>query len=227
MPHYPISSNIRKLFEKGQPLTFAKGEIIIGNDNEPNGIYYISTGYVKVYSINDNGSESLHIIYGLGELFPLVWAYLDIEGVDLYYEAMSDTSVWRLSKGWFREYIKSSHEICYDMSVQLAQQFRIYADRLDNLEFHKASDRVIYRLLFLASRFGIREGNDIRIDIPLTHEIIANSVGLARESVSREAEKLEKSNLIQRTGQNIVLKDVDALVQKVSRPLSLKTWQFP
>jgi CRP/FNR family transcriptional regulator len=227
MPRYPLSPKIRKLFEKGQPLTFAKGEVIIGNDNEPNGVYYISTGYVKVYSINNNGSESLHIIYGPGELFPLVWAYLDLEGADLFYEAMSDASVWRLSKGWFREYIKSSHEICYDMSMQLAQQFRAYSDRLDNLELHKASDRVIYRLLFLASRFGIREGDVIRIDIPMTHEILANSVGLARESVSRETEKLEKANLIQRVGQNIVVKDVDVLVQKVGRPVSLKTWQLP
>jgi CRP/FNR family transcriptional regulator len=111
--------------------------------------------------------------------------------------------------------------------MQLAQQFRAYSDRLDNLEFNKASDRVIYRLLFLASRFGIREGNDIRIDLPITHEILANSVGLARESVSREAEKLEKANLIQRAGQNIVIKDVDVLVRKVSRPVSLKTWQLP
>ena len=103
MARYPQDPVIRRLFSRGQPLTFKKGEHIIAQDVEPEGVYYISTGYVKIYSISGSGDEYIHILYGSGEIFPLVWAYLGVHPESLYYEALSDCTVWRISREWQRE----------------------------------------------------------------------------------------------------------------------------
>ena len=220
MPNYPQSDRIRQLFRQGQLLTYGKGNIILGNEETANGVYYISTGYVKIYSISDSGSQLRHIIYGPCELFPLVWAYLGAERDLVFYEALSECTLWRISRAWFLRWVKSDSALCYAVSMQLAQQFRFYSDRVDNLEYKKASDRVAYRLLYLASRFGVKTKDGTTIQPILTHDVLASSINLARESFSREIEKLEKSNVIQSINHQIVIPDIETLAKRITRPSS-------
>lgn len=226
MPHYPQSDSIRQLFHKGQPLTYGKDEIILGNDGAPNGLYYIDAGYIKSYSVSDEGDEYLHLVYGQGEVIPIIWGYLGIEPEGLFFETISECAVWRIAREVFTSFIKTDSELGHAMSLQLAQQFRLHLDRLDNLEYKKASERVVYRILFLASRFGVRRGNDIVVDAPITHEDFANSINLARESVSRQIAALERDHILQRVGHHIVIHDLEALLCKLSRPISINDWHM-
>lgn len=219
MPHFPEQAIIRRLFTMGQPLALQKGEILIGNDPEPNGVYFVTSGYLKAYSISNDGDEYIHVVFGPGDIFPLVWAYLETHHQFVYYETISDSVVWRLSRDWFRHFIRTRIDISYAMSLLLAQEFKVFVERIDNLEYKKASERVAYRVLLLASRFGVKNGDGIVIDAPITHEILANTVNLARESVSREFERLEQEQVIERDGHRILIKNVAALARKLSRPI--------
>jgi CRP/FNR family cyclic AMP-dependent transcriptional regulator len=227
MANYPQSPTIRRLFSKGQPITYPKGEVIIGNDEEPDGVYYIHTGYVKIYSVSDDGDEYIHIILGPGELFPLIWAYINVQASSLFSETISEVVTWRISREWFNTFAKSDLELSYAMGQQIARQYQAYSDRVDNLEYKKASERVIYRLLFLASRFGSWDKRRyLTIQAPLTHELFANTINLARESVSREFEKLEADDLIVQEGHNIHIMDVKALAGRLSQPVGLGDWHI-
>jgi CRP-like cAMP-binding protein len=222
--HDEESKLIRKFFTMGRPHTFKRGEIMLGNDLEPDGVYFISSGYVKIFTISDSGDEYLHIIYGHGEIFPIIWAYLGTAPDGEFYQALVDTVTWRISRDWFTRLIQANPNLGYALSLQLARQFQVFTDRVDNLEYRKASERVAYRLVFLASRFGIRSGNRITIDVPLTHDTFANSINLARETVSRQIELLEKEHIIETLPQHFVILDVPALMSKMSRPNNIKNW---
>jgi CRP-like cAMP-binding protein len=224
MARYPQSDLIHQLFHKGQPMTVDKGQQILGNDQTPDGVYYITSGYVKVYSISNSGDEYLHIIYGAGEVFPILWAFLDIEPDARFYTAISDCVLWRLSREWFNHFIQLKMEVGYAFSIQLAQQFRVLTDRVDNLQYKKAPERIAYRILYLASRFGVKDGDKYVIDPPVTHEIFASSINLARESVSREFEKLISQGVLEQVDHRIVIHDIDALAVKLSRPINLNGW---
>jgi CRP-like cAMP-binding protein len=220
------SPKLRLLFEKGQTLIFPKDQVIVGNSLEPEGVYYIHSGYIKVYSLSDEGDEYIHIIFGHGEIFPMIWAYLDIASTSLFYETLVETKLYRISRPLFNAYIKTDLSLAYAASVQLAQQFRILTDRIDNLEYKKASERVAYRLLFLAARFGNKENGYITIDLPITHEIFANTINLVRESVSREIEILVREKIIQKVHHHIRILDVERLAGRLSRPVNLSNWNL-
>ena len=227
MSHHE-SPVVRHFFEKGQPLVFEKGEVIVGNEDIPNGIYYIDSGYVKTYSISDNGDEYLHAILAHGELFPIIWAYLGSKPDHLFYEAITTSTVWRISRESFNHYIQLDMKLSYEMSLQLARQCSIYIDRIDNLEYKKASERIAYYLLSLASRFGSRnDDNEMVIDAPVTHEIFGNSINLARESVSREMERLKEEDVIAQYNHTILIKDLSALTERLSRPANFENWGLP
>ncbi len=223
MPNYSQSAVVADLFRRGQPRYFRKGDLIVGIEPTPKGVYFIDTGYVKAYSITDGGEEFLHIVYGHGELFPLAWAYREINP-ELYYEALDQTLVWRISREQFTYFAQHNVTGGYELARQLAQQFQVFTDRLDNLQYKKSSERVAYRLLFLAGRFGKKRSRSVIIDAPFTHELIAHSINLTRESVSRELERLTRQGIIGRIGHRIIIKDIARLGRNVSRPNNARQW---
>lgn len=226
MLHPPPPQKIRQLFTQGQPLAIEKGGVILGNSASPNGVYYIDTGYIKAYSISDDGDEYLHLIYGHGELFPLIWAYLGVITESLFYEAMTDCTLWRISKDVFNDFVQHNIDLSYALSLHLAHQFRIFSDRVDNLEYKKASQRIAYRLLFLASRFGTKQNGSVIIGAPITHDDFAHSINLARESVSREFERLAAQKIIKTTGHQLVIINIPALLDSLSRPAGYTSWHL-
>lgn len=61
-------------------------------------------------------------------------------------------------------------------------------------------DRVRVQLLELASEHGRVCRDGVRIDLPLTHELIADMVGCARETVTRALEELQREGFVCRHG---------------------------
>jgi CRP-like cAMP-binding protein len=68
------------------------------------------------------------------------------------------------------------------------------------------AERVRRQLFELAREHG-RVGRDgIRIDLPLTHDLIADMVGCARETVTRAFDELQRSGVVERRGATYVLR---------------------
>jgi hypothetical protein len=61
-------------------------------------------------------------------------------------------------------------------------------------------DRVRTQLLELAGEHGRVGRNGIRIDLPLTHDLLADMVGCARETVTRALEELQRAGFVARRG---------------------------
>lgn len=217
-----LHSGLDKLFAKGRQKQYSAGELMATGE-APTAVFYILSGFVKVYSISDTGDRYVHLLYKRGEIFPLIWALRDIKR-RVYYEAASSVKALTVPKSDFLEFLKPEKQITYELLDQLVDQFRVYADRLDNLQYKSAHERVIYRLLFLAGRFGMKVDGGVIINAPVTHELIAESVNLTRETVSREIEKLAKQGLVARNGGSILLKDVEKLANQFSEPASLDLW---
>lgn len=224
MSKYTTSELISNMFlHSGLPMRIQKGEIVLGWEEEPAGIYYIEQGYIKAYSISVDGEENIQLIYGRQELFPLVWAILNIRQ-QVYYEALSEALLLHISLDQFTEFSQSSKLASRALMRQIAYQVYVYSERIDNLEYKKPEQRIAYRLLFLAGRFGKHTGSEIVIEGPFTHQLISDSINLARETVSREIEKMEYDNLITRRRHHIVIKDVGRLKHLLDGDLRIKYW---
>lgn len=217
-----MSNGITEFFAKGRQKKYSAGELIASGE-APSGVFFVESGFVKVYSISDSGDRYVHLLYKHGEVFPLIWALKDIRR-RVFYEAASPVKVWVVSKSDFLDYFKLENNTSYELLAQITDQFRIYADRLDNLQYKSAHEKVVYRLLFLAGRFGVNSDGGLLINAPVTHELIAESINLTRETVSREMEKLGKKGLVGKSGGNILLIDIKGLAKEFSEPMSLDLW---
>lgn len=208
---------------KDQPTTtYKKGTVIVDAEHSHDRIHFIVDGYARVYGTNYLGEVYTHIIYGKNELFPMASILADIRR-GVYYEAFTTLTTRHMSQAAFLERIEADGTMAKAVMTQLCHQFYIYADRLDNLQYRSAHDRVVYRILFLASRFGEKQNDgSTKIGVPLTHEGLASCINLVRESVSREIEQLEKRGLISQENHHIVIPDLNTLQEELQAAIHFK-----
>jgi CRP/FNR family transcriptional regulator, cyclic AMP receptor protein len=67
-------------------------------------------------------------------------------------------------------------------------------------------DRVLAKLVQLARKFGRVTPDGVRLEIPLTHQLLADAVGAARETVSVALRDLQRNGTVERRGRRYVLK---------------------
>jgi CRP/FNR family cyclic AMP-dependent transcriptional regulator len=214
---------LQAIFETGVKRKYGKNEIIRRSDDESAEIFYIRKGYVKVYSLNNRGETYVHLLYTSGEVFPVRW----LSGSslqNLYYEALSDCELLALPKERFASALDASPDLTMATLRRVIEQFAVYVDRLDNLQYKYAQERVIYRLLFLSRRFGIPQADgSCLIDAPISQQVIANSINVSRENVSRELERLQRKGFIKYVNKQIVIQDSASLHSLIPGQLSFSS----
>jgi CRP/FNR family transcriptional regulator len=190
------SESIVSHFKEGTVSRFSKGDILVQGDEEPSGVFFMESGYVKAYSISQLGQKNLLLIHGAHELMPLPWALDGPQKIGIFYEAMSDVVALKTSKSSLRIAMGSNSWLTEQILRQLVNTFTVYAQRIQSLGYRLPRDRVIACLLDLATRFGSNQGKCIAIEVPITHQDIADAINMTRETASRVLEQLSKEGLL-------------------------------
>jgi CRP-like cAMP-binding protein len=79
-----------------------------------------------------------------------------------------------------------------ETALRLRQEFTSYLANVHHI------DRVRLKLLQLAEQFGRVTPDGIRLEFPLTHDLLAEMVGSARETVTRCLDELQRSGFVVR-----------------------------
>ena len=198
-------SSLHQFFTLNSKLKqYQKGNILIKPSDSSMEVFLIEKGFVEVRS--EKHADKLYAIYKPGELFPLLWA---LQGVQkrFIYKAYTDCAVRIVPKDIFTRIISTDLGIAQEVIQHLAIYCDMFLERIDNLEVAKAYDRVVSRLLFFAKRFGRKKKNDIILAIPMTHDAIADSLSIRRETTSRIMKRLKDEGLIQYAHHQITLKN--------------------
>lgn len=203
-------------FSGGLLLKFTKGETIINGIDEPDGIFLIKEGFVKAYSVSKAGHANLLLIHDADEFIPLPWALDGAHTTGLYYEAMSDVTVLRASKDKLRTAMGNNAWLSQEILKQAVDIIIVYTQRIQTLEFRTARGRIIAELLNLAERFGERLGKEILINAPITHQDIADSINMTRETASRALEQLFEEGLMGQKDHLFTVLDLPKLQQALS-----------
>lgn len=198
-------------FNDGKIMYFTDGETIINGINEPNGVYLIKTGFIKAFSVSFDGHGNLLLIHQAGDFIPLPWALDGAHTTGLYYEAIQDVTVIRTSKDRLRIALGNNAWLSQEIMRQTVNIITIYTQRIQTLEFRTARGRMISELLNLSERFGQKHGKQVLINAPLTHQDIADSINMNRETASRALEDLFKEGLLGQTDHLFTILDLPKL----------------
>lgn len=210
------SESITAHFSSGVLKHFLKDEIIVQGDEEPEGVYLVQEGYVKAYSISQKGQQNLLLIHGAKEIMPLPWALDGPQKLGIFYEAMSKVTVLRTSKDDLRSAMGVNAWLTEQILRQLVNTFTVYAQRIQSLGYRLPRERVIACILDLSTRFGQRTADGIVIRAPITHQDIADSINVSRETASRALEQLFQEKLLDQEKHLFVIKKEQKLQAELS-----------
>lgn len=203
--------SIFSYFSDGTVKKYSSGETIINGYDEPEGVFLIKEGFIKACSTSHDGHANLLLIHTAGELIPLPWSLDGTHVTGLSYVAISDVVLMRSSKDQLRMAMGNNMWLTQDILNQTVNVIAVYTQRIQILEYRSARGRVIAEILFFAERFGKYHGGETAIEAPITHQDIADSINMTRETASRALELLFEEGLIGQDDHLFVIKDLNRL----------------
>lgn len=186
---------------------FQPKEILIRADEQPQGVFYLTEGMVKMYAISSQGEELVINIFKPVSFFPMDWVLND-SLTHYYFEAVSQVTVWKAPKEEFLRFIKKEPEVLLDLTKRIYLGLAGYYSRMEYLMSGNARSRLITEILIYVRRFGKKEGNGVSIDVKLTEKDLASQSGMTRETVSREIGKLKEKGILTYQKNTLIVKDL-------------------
>jgi CRP/FNR family transcriptional regulator, cyclic AMP receptor protein len=151
---------------------------------------------VRVYTISAQGDEQIITFCTPGEPFPTAWIFGKAPSTVFYYEAMSDCLVAVVDRQDLLKFISSDPARINAMMDYFVTSYTASLLRINALEQAKAQGKLVSTLYYLCSRYASKEGRIVALPLNLTHQTLANLVGLTRETTATEINKLRKMGLI-------------------------------
>ncbi len=180
----------------------------------------VISGYIKRYEINNDGSISVQIIYGPGDVFPLTVAYRTLFNQSLYngpevfyYEALCPSEVSGVSDMELKKAVRENLAIYPNLMQEAGEHLEWCIMRLENLSLKTSYKRLAHQLWYLSTRFSSHRAEGVRLDIPLTHQDLADSLSLTRETISMAMSELKSKKLI-KTRKHILITDIKRLKEE-------------
>ena len=162
---------------------YRKGSYMFFEKEPGNTLFLIICGLVKIYKSDSSGRIKTLTYLKEGDFFGEM-AMLDEEVRSASAQVMQDTHVLVLERANFHKEIMSNPLIALKVMKTLSSRLRVADKQLEDLTFRNLPGRVASTLLDLAEKHGEKTKDGMRINLPLTHQELAEMVGTAREAVT-------------------------------------------
>lgn len=175
---------------------YGKGNIIYFQGEAPRNAFLVRDGAIQVYAIDDEGEEYVVGFYTQGDIFPLDWLHGKSSATTFYYEALTPCELASIERKTYQECMTESEIYDYVLR-QFVHESTSGLIRNLALQQARAKEKIIYLFYFLAIRHGKELASGLySLGIPLTHQTIANCLGLTRETVATELGHLKRSGTV-------------------------------
>jgi CRP-like cAMP-binding protein len=180
---------------------FRQGNILIYQGEVPQSAYIVRSGVIKLYNITAQGDERIAAFKLPGDVFPTSWSFGKVASAFYYYEAQTDGELYVVPAEEFQEFIHKTPAAMELVASHFQTQYAGSLMRITALEQPKASDKVLYTLYYLIQCYGEPSlGSNIRINLQLTQQMVADLIGLTRETTAAELVKLKKKGILKYKG---------------------------
>lgn len=211
-----LSPLLRKVLCGGKVQTYKKGDAIY-TTSRGDKVMLIDKGFVKRYMIKNDGSISTQIIYGPQDIFSFTNIYQYLIGQSIYggpeayyYKALCDTRIYSMDLSLFKAELDGQPWPYRELFSEVGYHLQYCIHSIENIGISTAYGRAAHQLLFFARAFGQKTAKGTRVVAPITHQDLADLLGLTRETVTLACVKLREHKIIL-PGRQIVITDIGKL----------------
>ena len=192
---------------------FENGNYIFLEDSEGEQCFFVLEGSVKVTRLSKDGREVILAMLNEGDFFGEM-SLLDGESRSANVIALEKTKVLTLDRNDFIAVINDYPSIAVQLLKELARRLRKSDRQIASLSLSDAEKRIALCIIRFADEQGVIQNGKVSIPKTPIQQDIANMAGTSRETVSRALGLLEKEDLIERNGRELIILDYKKFIKE-------------
>lgn len=199
-------------FFKDYPLVrLQKGQAVLIDGVEKPDVLWMRQGIIRMYQIADDGNEISLTFFRAPDFFPMR-LYLSHRQDEYYFQAYTIVTARKAPAADVEEFIKNNPEVLFELTKNFADAITGLLLRIEQLSTQNAYHRVASFILYLAHTFAeLNEAGNYEISLHMGHRDIASWVGVARETVSHQMERLAEAGIVVVQDKKLVVLDMKRL----------------
>jgi len=183
--------------KKSPQRHFKKGEYVLSEGEVSTKLLAIAQGFVKVVSVDDDGSERGLWVAGRYDIVPTEQLFSQRHPLKFFYSALSDGVAYEVNKKEFLDFAKTDLQLMTEIAKSMSTHYDDLMMRINSVERTNVHDKIIATLHYLAERFSAERSVDLyELGLKITHQDLADMLGSTRETTSLELHKLRKEGFI-------------------------------
>lgn len=202
-----IDAGLCALFSGHQARRYDANAILSDPSAAPERTFYCASGTLKVSKMLSNGREILITILESGSIWSdrsLLKGYWR----EVFVESMSPVAIHSIEKEAFEAFVYGNpSRLTYFMS-KISEQMSDALALLDDYRGRDVASRLASVLVRFSKEYGVKKEHSVVIEVPFTHQDLANMIGTARETVSRNMARFRAEGYV-RDSRNATLEIVN------------------
>jgi CRP-like cAMP-binding protein len=191
-------------------IAYKKGEVIFSEGDKGLGLYFISSGKVKIYKdgIGIGREQIVRLVKPLGFIGFRSFFAEDTHSTSAM--ALEDSVICIIPQQIFNKIIQSNYSFTLALFKFLASEIGLSYNRLVNLTQKHLRGRLAESLLFIKDTYGL-ENDGITLSISMTREELANLSNMTTSNAIRTLSSFAIEGLIKLEGKKIKILDYNKL----------------
>lgn len=146
-------------------------------------VYLLREGRVKIFGLSGSGKETILWFCFPGEMFGLAEIARG-QDREVYAQACTDCEYDSIPQARFKQFLATRPDVAMAVLELFSCRLRVLGELLQALTADDVTTRVVKLLLRMCARYGRPMDGRVCLDIPLTHQEMADMVGATRQTVT-------------------------------------------
>ena len=200
-----FKSKIKELSEGREIRSYRKRELVFEEAQNSRYIYFVVSGKIRTYIVNDTGKEFSTQIYTNGEVFGIVDLIND-RPYSKYAAAIEDSKLALIPSSAFMDLVNKDKEVQFSLIKLLASYYNNHELALVHQAYSSVRKKVANSLVYF---FEKNNGNH---KFHVLREDLATIAGTAKETLIRTLTDFKNEGLIAIDDSDIEIKHLNGLI---------------
>jgi len=187
-----------------------KGELIYKAGDPSTHVYFLETGRAKIFYLNPTGKEVVLWMCMPGELFGVTEIF-QAHKRQTAAQIAEHAQLLMVTREAFLGFIQERPHLAMGVMELLANRMRDLGNMVKELVANDVTGRVVNLIARLGARYGRRQGDEVVLDMNITHQEIADMIGTSRQTVTTTLNMLKRQGTLNFRGRRICIAQQDLL----------------
>ncbi len=206
-----MTTGLEKIKRLSKPVALNKNEFLFNADDEAKGFFYLQSGEIRIFKMDEQGREVEVVRIKPGDFFGEAIVFVQNK-FPSFAKAVKNSRVLYFEKEMFFKKLEKDSSLARFFLILLAKKCVVLTKRIEALELRTVRQRLVQYLISVCRGHG-----ECLIELPISKGELAKFLGTINETLSRNLKQLQDKGLITVKSNTIHVEDCSRLKKELDQ----------